>query len=211
MPLFICRDCRGVWGWAAPVFLCLRLCVGAWVSATPGGRMWRKSLGRWINGHSAADASNPDKAKSANSVSLILVYICLPVPAVQACPHHLQCHYDRAYDEGTAYIPPPTNPSTTPPLAFTDPISARLFQRKPRPSAVIRAHPSTPLHLLRGLLPSALPPQLCPSPCTCATLQSQHHYRTLMDSPARLYEEVMAGQLWKWGRFFINKWGKEHL
>lgn len=37
---------------------------------------------------SAADASNPDKAKSANSVSLILVYICLSVPAAQPCPHH---------------------------------------------------------------------------------------------------------------------------
>lgn len=35
---------------------------------------------------SAADASNPDKAKSANSVSLILVYICLPVPAAEPCP-----------------------------------------------------------------------------------------------------------------------------
>lgn len=35
---------------------------------------------------SAADASNPDKAKSANSVSLILVYMCLPVPGAQPCP-----------------------------------------------------------------------------------------------------------------------------
>lgn len=42
---------------------------------------------------SAADASNPDKAKSANSVSLILVYICLPVPAAKPCPHH----HDRAW------------------------------------------------------------------------------------------------------------------
>lgn len=42
---------------------------------------------------SAADVSNPDKAKSANSVSLILVYICLPVPVVKSCPHH----HDRAW------------------------------------------------------------------------------------------------------------------
>lgn len=47
-------------------------------------RMWRESTWRWLT---AADASNPDKAKeSVNSVSSILVYICPPMPASSPFP-----------------------------------------------------------------------------------------------------------------------------
>lgn len=81
-------------GRAAPVFN-LGLCVGG---GSSHDHSWE---GCDVKAHrdgdlvelSAADASNPDKAKSANSVSLILVYICLPVPAAKPCPHH----HDRAW------------------------------------------------------------------------------------------------------------------
>lgn len=95
---------------------------------------------------SAANASNPDKAKSANSVSLILVYICLPVPA----PPPLSPHHDRAWwrrnhiNSSTPQLLPLAHPH----LAFTDPISTRASQRKPQSpqlsSGLTPRHPAAP-------------------------------------------------------------------
>ena len=84
---------------------------------------------------SAADASNPDKAKSANSVSLILVYIRLPSASGAALPPTTMTGPG---DEGTAQIPPPPTP------AFTDPISTRASQRKPQSLSCHQGSPLAP-------------------------------------------------------------------
>jgi len=91
---------------------------------------------------SAADVRNLDEAKSANSVSLILFYMCLPVPVAQARPHH----HDRAWwrrncmNSSTRRRPP----STPAPLLSLTLSPWGQARESLSPSAVIRAHPRQP-------------------------------------------------------------------
>lgn len=97
---------------------------------------------------SAADASNSAKAKSANSVSLILVYIRLPGPAVQ--PHLLPIpdQDDRAqWRRSCRHSFTPSHPSahTHPPtrlLSLTLYLREGIRQRKPQS---LSCHLSSPL------------------------------------------------------------------
>lgn len=122
---------------AAPVFNLVVCRWGEWLLHSQDGCDVKAQGDGDVVELSAADASNPDKAKSANSVSLILVYICLPVPAVQPCPHH----HDRAWWRRNC-----RNSSTlqqTPLLSLT-PSPWGQARESRSPSAVIRAHPRHP-------------------------------------------------------------------
>lgn len=122
---------------------------------------------------SAADASNRDKAKSANSTSLILVYICLPVPAVPPCPQH----HDRAKwrrNSINSFTPQPPTPTHSPPTGFHWP---HLREGKPEKASVpqlsSRLTPSTPLHLLGVWLPFTPSPYRNSAPVLAPVLQSK--------------------------------------
>lgn len=173
-PLFISSHWPCVLGKAAPVFN-LGLCVG-------GGRCRHQSRGgcdvkaqgvRDLVELSAADASNPDKAKSANSVSLILVYICLPVPAVQPCPpppwQGLVTKELNKFFHPTAPLPNPHPPYL---LSLTPSLPGQARESL-SPSAVIMVHPGTPLHLLRVWLPLTPSPYRNSAPVLAPVLQSK--------------------------------------
>lgn len=185
--LFISGHWVCVLGKAAPVFN-LWLCVGGMTSHhhSQGGCDVKAQRDEDLLELSAADASNPDKAKSANSVSLILVYICLPVPAVQPCPHHCdRAWWRRNCIAKTPPPPPPPQPcSPPPPLAFTDPISTRASQRKPQSLSCHLGSPSAPYCTFLESDFHSIPP-LIETPCTCASVHFELQYRILMGSPSR--------------------------